>query len=39
MTARFNPGFLGVCFELVPDWLIFFCWDRGDIRKIDSDRF
>lgn len=24
MTALFNAGFLGVCFELVPDWLIFF---------------
>ena len=28
MTALFNAGFGGVCFELVPDWLIFFCWDR-----------
>ena len=24
MTALFNAGFLGVCFELVPDQLIFF---------------
>ena len=24
MTALFNAGFWGVCFELVPDWLIFF---------------
>ena len=24
MTALFNAGFLGVCFELVPDRLIFF---------------
>ena len=39
MTALFNAGFGGVCFELVPDRLIFFGWDRSDTRKMDSDRF
>ena len=40
MTALFNAVlFLGVCFELVPDWLFFCCWDRSDIRKMDNDRF
>ena len=24
MTALYNAGFLGVCFEVVPDWLNFF---------------
>ena len=37
MAALFNAGFLGVCFELVPDQEIFFCWDRSDVRKMDSD--